>query len=296
MSIVLCRLPRAGLGNQLFPLMRAFVFGHLHNIPVVVTGYHQFKIGPYLRGEKSKRKYSHYFNFQKSFLGEQWEAWKIRNTHFSERIQEPSLDSSLFKNEKVIYEFSSIPSWKDYFMQLRDHRQTVCVLLHRLINKKIKEELEMLARPWIGVHIRMGDFRKLNEGEDFSKVGTVRTPETYFINTIERIRALYGTPVPVSVFTDGYKHEFEKLFTLPDINMIEGNKDLTDMLLLSRSKVIVTSAGSSFSYWSGFLSNAPIILHADHIAGSIRSPDKDSVLFEGPVEFLHKSYLNSNAI
>ena len=78
MSIVICKLPKAGLGNQLFPLMHAFLFGKLNGLPVVVTGYHQLKIGPYLRREKSKRRYNDYFIFQKSILGECLDWWKIK--------------------------------------------------------------------------------------------------------------------------------------------------------------------------------------------------------------------------
>src|SRR5688572_26941880 len=132
MSIVHCKLPKAGLGNQMFALMKAFLFGHLHGLPVVVTGYHQFQLGPYLRMERSKRRYADYFVFQKSFFGEKWDAWKIRNIHFSEHIQEPDLNSNVSRNGKVLYEFSSMPSWEDYFKHLKDHRQLVCKLLHEL--------------------------------------------------------------------------------------------------------------------------------------------------------------------
>jgi hypothetical protein len=53
MSIVICKLPKSGLGNQLFPLMHAMVFAHINQMPLKIIGYHQFKIGPYLRNEKS---------------------------------------------------------------------------------------------------------------------------------------------------------------------------------------------------------------------------------------------------
>jgi hypothetical protein len=46
--------------------MNALVFGKLNNLPVIIIGYHQLKIGPYLRKEKIKRKYNGYFTFQKN--------------------------------------------------------------------------------------------------------------------------------------------------------------------------------------------------------------------------------------
>ena len=54
MGIVICKIPKAGLGNQLFPIMRAYTFAHLNQLPILVYNYHQVKIGPWLRGEKSK--------------------------------------------------------------------------------------------------------------------------------------------------------------------------------------------------------------------------------------------------
>ena len=78
MGMVVCKLPSAGLGNQLFPLMHAMVFAELNNLPLTVTGYHRIKIGPYLRGEKSKRSYKGYFKFQKSLHGSYTKAHVIK--------------------------------------------------------------------------------------------------------------------------------------------------------------------------------------------------------------------------
>ena len=63
------------------------------------------------------------------------------------------------------------------------------------------------------------------------------------------------------------------------------------MLLLSKSKIIVTSAASTFSYWSGFLSEAPIIMHPDHIHKPIRA-NQPSALFEGPFDANNEILIN----
>ena len=52
MSVVVCKLPQAGLGNWLFCLMKAKVFAEMYQLPLIIIGYHQLKIGPYLRFEK----------------------------------------------------------------------------------------------------------------------------------------------------------------------------------------------------------------------------------------------------
>jgi Glycosyl transferase family 11 len=285
MSVVICELPKAGLGNQLFPLVKASVFAKLNGLPLVVVGYHQFRIGPYLRGEKSKRNYKGYFTFQKNVLAERIGRASLLQYKGYERVPEPPLERlPAEQKQKKKFIFSSIPHWNDYFAGLKEHRELAISLLEELISEDIRQRVAGLSTPVIGVHIRMGDFRKLQAGENFSKVGAVRTPEDYFVDIIGSIRKINGRELPVSVFTDGYQSEFHKLFSLENIRMIEGNADIVDMLLLSKSKLIVTSAGSTFSYWSGFLSDAPLIMHPDHIHTPVRSEQVNRQSYEGPFD------------
>jgi hypothetical protein len=285
MSIVVCELPKAGLGNQLFPLIKAATFARLNDLPLTVIGYNQFKLGPYLRREKVKRKYAGYFTFQKSFFAEQLDRLLLLKYKGFEKVVEPVIEkvsSDKIKRKKFI--FSEIPHWNDYFDGLKEHRNLAISLFWELIRDKIKQRMQNEKDPCIGIHIRMGDFRKLKAGEDFGRVGAVRTPEYYFIDSI---RKLNGSSLPVSVFTDGYLEEFEKLFKLENVKIIEGNPDIIDMLLLSKSKIIVASAGSTFSYWSGFLSEAPVILHPDHIHEPIRYLKEACPLYEGSLDIFN---------
>jgi len=281
MSQVICKLPKAGLGNQLFPLMHAAVFAHINKLPLIVIGYHQFKIGPYLRREKSKRKYKGFFKFEKNIFFAFYDELKVKNIMKNcEVVYEPPLNLCVNQNIKQVFFFEKMPTYHDYFIHLKPHRSLVIKLLGELISERNTKKIIDLAHPEIGVHIRMGDFRKLNVGEEF-KGGHVRTPESYFVNIINGIRSLSDFEMNVDVFTDGYRNEFESIFDLKNIKMAEGNNDLVDMLLLSKSKIIVISTGSTFSYWAGFLSNAPMIMHPDHIHARIRNLDEMGLLFEG---------------
>jgi hypothetical protein len=278
--------------------MKACVFAHINQLPLVVTNYHQVKVGVYLRGEKSKRNYNQCFRFQKNVAGALLD--KI-NIYFKRKafnvVEEPLLEiiPGIAQN-KTIYTFNAIPHWSDYFQGLKEQRPLVIDLFYQLLVPGIKKQLDSLDAPYIGVHIRMGDFRKLMPGDVFSKLGGVRTPEDYFVEVIEKLRAIYGNNVPVAVFTDGYRNEFKKISCLPHLRFIEGNSDMVDLLLLSRSKVIVTSASSTFGYWSGFLSDAPIIIHPDHIHQPLRIQDSKPGMYEGALDdsglmFLMNNYL-----
>lgn len=282
-SLVICKLPKAGLGNQLFSLLKGHIFAELNNLKILVTGFNHFKIGPYLRAEKSKRAYSQYFIFQKRnyllFLKNIYLRLKKPNTI----VNEPNLEAIEVINGYHHYIFSEIPHWSDSFAKIKNHRSLALNIFKKIINPKILDELNKKRFPVIGVHIRMGDFKKVPDGQDFKKEGGLRTPEKYFIDVIENIRRINGQILPVSIFTDGYVHELPDLFKMDGVSIIEGNRDIIDLLLLSKSQIIITSAGSSFSLWAGFLSESPIILHPDHIHKPIRISTSKSY-YEGHLD------------
>lgn len=280
MSVVICKMPKAGLGNQMFPLMKAVMLHKLSGLPLHVINYNQFSIGPYLRREKSKRNYTGYFNFQKGYLEQMAEAWHLRKYRNLREVNEPSLVDKSWETN-VSYVFSEMPHWEDYFNELKLFRKQVVESFFDLLSPRIIRNVETRQVPCVGVHIRMGDFRKLKEGEDFARVGAVRTPEQYFIDIICGIRSIAGYSVPVTIFTDGFKHELQGLFSLPNVVLEEGNPDIVDLILLSKSKVVVTSAGSTFSCWAGFLSDGALIMHPDHIHRSVRPENMQAQLYEG---------------
>lgn len=293
MSLVHCKLPQAGLGNQLFPLLKAGVFARINHLPLTVTNYHQVRIGPYLRGEKSKRNYNHYFKFQKPVFGERFDRWAIgRKSRSHTVVEEPGL-KELPGAQQVLYRFSQIPHWNDYFNGLRDHRPAAITILKEMIRPEIWEQVERFDAPSIGIHIRMGDFRRLAPGENFAKVGTVRTPGDYFVGVIRQIRSVLSDDLPVSIFSDGRRQELDGIVQLPGVELVEGNADIVDMLLLSRSKIIVTSAGSTFGYWAGFLSEAPMIMHPEHIHQPVRISGDGQDLYEGPLNDAAMGHIQS---
>ena len=124
----------------------------------------------------------------------------------------------------------------------------------------------------------------ITEGAARYPIIFVKKPGPYRLGAYGSERSIHGTELPVSVFTDGFRHEFDQLFKLNNIILIEGNSDLEDLLLLSKSKIIVTSASSTFSYWAGFLSDACLIMHPDHVNTLIRPENDSHELYEGDLD------------
>jgi hypothetical protein len=272
-SYVMCVLPKAGLGNQLFPLMKAVVFAHIHALPLKVIGFHQIKIGPYLRGEKSKRKYGGYFTLENNIVREWLDETRFRHFNRLPVVREPKLDAKIDPTTSSVYLFDTF-DYRDYFFGLKEYREIVIRLFWEILTEEVKNEFIKRELPVVGIHIRRGDFK-----EDW------RTSDDYFLSIIRTIRDIGGADLPISIFTDAYAHELEKILSVPDVKLVEGNKDIVDLLLLSKSKVIVVSSGSTFGYWASFLSNAPLILPPGHNATfkSVRE-NNDKLFYEGVLD------------
>jgi hypothetical protein len=256
---------------------RARIFADLNDMPLCVTGWNALRPGPFLRGELP-RFYGGFFTPSRevSLRRRLWSRVRF------DRVYEPILDDD-HQSNNALYIFSEIPHWKDYFAGIRDHRDQVRGRLYDLIRPSVLRELQGSAAPVISIHVRCGDFRPLAPREDFSKVGHVRTPLDYFAAIIEGIRLLVGRDIRVTIFSDGTNYDIAALLRLPNVHHQRSTTAIADMLLMSKSEIIVPSAGSTFGYWAGFLSEAAIILHPDHIHSSIRPESVNRNSFEGGV-------------
>jgi hypothetical protein len=280
--MVICKLPKAGLGNQLFPLMRAAVFAHLNHLPLRVVNYHQLKIGPWLRNERSKRNYRGFFKFQKNIVEEALDKLSLKVIGRRGQTVEPEVIIRTGEDKNIqTFLFFKMPHYTEYFKGLDIHRPLVIQLLNEMISSTIHRQINAHKTPVIGIHVRMGDFMKPGREEELGQRGSLRTPLQYFIRTIQEIRNLKNEVLPVTIFSDGSREELAVLLKLPEVSLSNGKNDLVDLILLSKSKIIVTSAGSTFSYWAGFISDAIVIMHPTYTGIKIRPGNMRDSLYEG---------------
>ena len=113
-------------------------------------------------------------------------------------------------------------------------------------------------------------------------VGGVRTPIEYFLTLIRGIREVHGSPLPVTVFSDGSAAELRGLLSEPGVQKAPAGTAIVDMLLMAASQVLVPSAGSTFGYWGAFLGDNAVVLHPDHIHEPIRPVEINRSWYEGP--------------
>jgi hypothetical protein len=261
--------------------MRAAVFAHLNHLPLFVVNYHQIKIGPWLRNDRSRRNYNGFFTFQKNVFAEILDKLSLKLIKKERRIEEPEVKKITADNNRTAFLFFKMPHYTGYFKGLDDHRSLVRQLLNEMVTPIIHQEVNAHRPPVVGVHIRMGDFIKPVDDTELGRRGNLRTPLHYFITVIQSIRKLNGSLLPVTVFSDGSEKELSDLLKLPNVNLSAGKNDLADMLLLSRSQLIITSASSTFSYWASFLSDATVVMHPTYTGIKIRPENMRNSLYEG---------------
>jgi len=248
MPKVFVKFPKTGLGNLMLVWAKARVFAELNNLELITSSWWGFRWGAILRRETMNRLYRHYF-MESPLL--QRIQYKIRSGS-RDVVFDPDVRKlndtdytadSLFVFQKVINDI-------DLFGSIREHRNFIKEEIYKLLHPKRKAELEETDFPVVAVHIRRGDF----------KIGHQETPLGYFIDLIHLIREHTETPFPVTIFSDAEMHELKDILALPAVSMAITKSDISDILTMSRSRILITSQSSTFSYWAAFLSEALVII------------------------------------
>lgn len=271
-------LPRAGLGNMLLVWARARVFAHLNDMPLADPDWFQVRPRSWIRREKARHYIAQFIKRREVNFA----ARAIGRLTFNAIFDAPLIPLARVP-ARTRYVFNTIPHWSDYFAGIRDSRDFIRAELFRIVNPRLLTRALSAKPPVLSLHIRKGDFRELRPGEDFTRLGHVSTPLAYFVNLVQALRQCATCNIPVTVFSDGDTLQLRELLELPAITLQPVGAAIHDLLLMSRSEVIVTSAGSTFSYWAGFLSDAAVVRHPDHFHFMIRPEDTNNRFFEGPV-------------
>lgn len=248
MSKVYVQFPKTGLGNMLLVWAKASVFAHINNLDLITSSWWGFRWGALLRGENKKRIYKNYFT--ETEIGKRLLA-KIKLINSSVEF-DPAIEIVNDVHEKPgkTYVFKKVINDIDLFGSIRDHRIWIKEKIFSILHPERKKELEASIVPVIAVHIRRGDFKIANQ----------QTPLNYFINAIKIIRESSMANLPVTIFSDADKKELADILALPAVNLEENKSDIVDILLMSKSRVLIISQSSTFSYWAAFLSDALVVI------------------------------------
>ncbi|MBW4454662.1 MAG: alpha-1,2-fucosyltransferase [Nostoc indistinguendum CM1-VF10] len=267
-AFVDAQMPRCGLGNMLLVWAKAVLFAKLNGLPVLSPNWSEVRIGPWLRGERTKRYYANLFTtqdyysrfryyLQKSISQEN----KFYNPPLSQ-VEELNLEES---KSYIRIIFNRMPPWNDYFQGLKQHQPFLKNRLIGMIRPSLLAHIYHQPSPCIGIHIRMGDYLEPKPGDDFSVQRTTRTPILWFARALQSVRDIAGHNLPATVFSDGYPYELEDILKLPNVSLSNNKCALNDLITLSRSQLIIASSHSSFSAWASYLGQCPTIWYLERL-------------------------------
>lgn len=149
-----------------------------------------------------------------------------------------------------------------HFAALQSVRGNLLGWLQQITRRRWLEIAGRYPDVAIGLNVRRGkDFVDAQQASDFRTKGALRTPLTWFVAALKRVREICGYPARAFVVSDGRREELAPLLNLPDVELVESDSAISDLLILSKSRVLIGSGGSSFSAWASFLSAAPTISH-----------------------------------
>lgn len=268
---VYVKFPKSGLGNLLLIWARAKVFSHLNGYPLVTSRWWGVRWGSWIRNEQRKRMYWGYF--RESSLRQKLAIHFLKKRRSI--VYEPWPTERLRPTKPVLFFFKETVVQSDLFGGLREHRDFIRAELLMLLKPGLQRQFEKLDKPEIGIHIRRGDF----------KLGNPITPDAFFLNCIHFIRATINRNLRVTVFTDAAPEELKEILALEKVVLARNKPDILDILEMSRSRILVLSQSSTFSYWAAFLSDAIVIRPEGDWQADIRSLEINQRRFEGKISF-----------
>ncbi|MFT3980966.1 MAG: alpha-1,2-fucosyltransferase [Ferruginibacter sp.] len=256
-SAVYILFPKTGLGNMLLVWANALVFAKKNQLPLVISGWWGFHWGAIVRREAKKRLYFGYFK-ETPLVTRVNYYLRSKITHC---IYNPSPVAAVQPiKQPALFVYNEVITHEHLFEVLEPHLGFIRQELYALLTDGMRAQLDDFPVSGMSVHIRRGDFKISNQA----------TAISFFIKGINAARSAAGYSIPVTLFTDAEKEELAEVLSLGNILVAEKKADILDILLMSKSKILILSQSSTFSYWSAFLSEAFVILKHDDWQHRIR--------------------------
>ena len=229
------RIGRAGLGNELFPLMRAIEASQGPSDVFVRPSWFKLRIGPYIRRERDRREY-----------------WRIMRGPRAGDLVVGLLSRTPLRKRMRIQVHSGMGAFFDDFdFAGRWHRD-------QLIRLAKYEYPIRFTDCYIAFHVRLGDFARPAPGLSAESSNNVSTPLDWYVHAAKLLRAA-APGWRIVVCSDGSDEELRALLGIDGVERNGPVDALGDILILAGASLIVGSR-STFSAWGAFLGEVPLIV------------------------------------
>lgn len=261
-----------GLGNRLFQWARAKVYCYTCCGKFVSPIWLRCSPGHFLRGTVPLNQYLGRIALARLFQHDPRDIYALRLPCLAIRntvIHETNMNFSdaLAIHSKLLY---LVNSTEDSFAKLNDHQERLHNDLLLIVAKPHLRRVDQMPSFPIGINIRLGkDFglppKPYDTESEYEWVGWLQqTPLSWFVETLQQIRICCGWDVPAVVVSDGSKAQLHPLLELPNVKHLAPSNAIVDLLVLSRTRLLLGSGSSSFSAWAAFLGQQPAFTAPGH--------------------------------
>lgn len=267
-DLMFMRIGGAGLGNILFPYVRALVYQRDHaDTQIIWPTWFNVKAGPIIHRDLDKRFYNDLFVNRSDYIDGFQKAWLLlTRKHISEKELLEGRDAS-----GCVVEFTGMDNCFEKLME--EHRFIYDNLVANL-NSKYRSALEFDGTQGVCMHIRLGDFTRVSWEEVKQGKHNSVIPIEWYVAMAKSLRSILGEKTKMIVFSDGKDEELQPLLDLGNVDRVCFGSSIADILALSRAKILVAS-GSSFSMWARYLGRMTTIMFPNQVKQKILT-EKDS--------------------
>ncbi len=263
------RIGGAGLGNILFPYARAAVYARDHECQMIWPTWPSVKVGPWLRRERDKRFYGNLFTNRLGYI----DGWhKIKLLAHNPRIKEQDR-GILPSQDETILEFTG---FEHCFEEIMYDYVWVRENLEFILSDFSRRSLNQDFNYCIGVHVRLGDFSRVDADTARSGRHDSALPIEWYVSVISQIRDCAGRNLTALIFSDGTDDELKPVLSLPNTQRITFGNSISDIFGLSQTSLLVAS-GSSFSMWARYLGRHDCICYTNQKKQAILTPEEDAI-------------------
>lgn len=235
---------RAGLGNELFPYMRAFDQALELQGKLLPPRWLQPRIGPTLRREHDRRQY--WKLFQVPSMSEMLERSLVR------AIRTVPLIRFLLPGSTVYF----IEGMANYFDDLKSSPSVYRDFLYKQARSGVLTERR--TGNYFSVHIRLGDFQRTDDNAISLSHNSHATPLTWYVGSVRALRKRFPD-IDIVVSSDGTADELSEILRIEGVERSTASNALDEIFLLSNS-IGMLGSRSTFTAWGAFLGNVPLLV------------------------------------
>jgi hypothetical protein len=254
-----------GLGNRLFPWARAVVYASVNQLPLVAPAWSRFAVRAFFRGGLDLKSYPRQILLTGLFKPTQTDIRGLRRQSWLRSASiHPEPDD--FRAElgdcyngvgKHIILFENDA---DKFARLNPYSSLVYDKFLEIVQPRWTALARNSPPAVIGVNIRRAkDFRDPKDRNEFFTAGAQRTPLSWFCETLAAVRKALGYRATAVIVSDGTASDLGPLLAIDNVRFHRPGCAASDLLVLSQTKILIASGGSSFSAWSSFLGQMPTV-------------------------------------